>query len=146
MARRLIICLGILWSSLAAGAQTDLVPVSAFATLPTISSAELSPDGKHLLMLRAIGETYHAVHLDLQTGKSNMVLASDPTDFLFNWCQWANNERIVCSIRRYDTLRAAQTGVGFRRYLDGRTTFTRLLAANADGSQDLQLIPQATRH
>ena len=144
MARRLTIYLGVLLcSGLAAGAQTAQPPVAAFATLPTISSAELSPDGNHLLMLRAIGETYHAVHLDLQTGKSNMVLASDPTDFLFNWCQWANNERIVCSIRRYGTLRAAQIGAGIRRYSDGRTTFTRLLAANADGSQDLQLIRPA---
>ena len=145
MSHRLTIYLGLLlWSSLALGAQTTKPPVSAFATLPSIRSAELSPDGNHLLMLRAIGDTYHAVHLDLQTGKSNMVLASDPTDFLFNWCEWANNERAICSIRRYDTLRAAQTGAGFRRYADGRTTFTRLLAANFDGSQNLQLIRPAS--
>ena len=90
------------------------------------------------------GETYHAVHLDLVTRKFNMVLVSVPTDFLFNWCERSDNKRVVCSIRHYDTLRTAHTGAGFRRHLDGRTTFTRLLAANADGSQDLQLIWPAT--
>ena len=131
--------LSLLVSGFSIPALADVTPVTAFSTLPAVNAPRLSPDGKHILMLRAVGETYHAVHLNLETGKTNVVMASDPEQFLFTWCRWANNERVVCSIRRYGKLRSGQLGVMYR---DGRTTFTRLLAANADGSEVVELIPE----
>ena len=41
------------------------------------------------------------------------------------------------------TLRAGRTSAEIRRYKDPRTVLTRLLAANVDGSDVLQLIPEA---
>lgn len=116
-------------------------PVSAFASLPDVATISLSPDGQRLLILKAIGETHHPVVTDIETGKSNIVMAADPEEFLFNWCRWANDNRIVCSIRRYDTLQAGQIDArGYRYYKDNRITFTRMLAVDADGRNVLQLI------
>ena len=118
-------------------------PVSAFARLPPIRDVVLSPDGTKAVILRAIEETYHVTVADFSTRKSQLVMAANPKEFLFNWCHWANNERIVCSIRSYITLRAGQVSAGYRWYTDGRVVVTRLLAVNADGSNAQQLIPEA---
>lgn len=119
-------------------------PVGAYAELPPIQQVDLSSDGTRAVMLRAVGDTYQVVVADLDAGTMQLLMAADPEQFLFNWCRWANDERIVCSIRSYETLRAEQLGgYRFRRYLDGRTVFTRLLAVNADGSNQLQLVPRA---
>ena len=122
------------------------LPVSAFAALPEMRSPRLSPDGKRLLYLRPVEDTYHTVVIDLEKSSSALVMASDPDEFLINWCRWANNSRIVCSIRYYAELRAGQIDARVvRSYREGRTTFTRLLALNADGSEQLQLVPPPSR-
>ena len=118
-------------------------PAAAFARLPPIADVDLSPDGSRAVLLRAIGETYHAVLADFDGGRMRPLMAADPQSFLFNWCRWANAERVVCSIRSYSTLRAGQLPGYVRRYRDGRVVFTRLLAVNADGSQPLRLVPDA---
>ena len=124
------------------GAQLEsLPPVTRFASLPKIGQVSLTPDGSKLLILRAVGETYHATSYDVATKKNRMVMASDPEQFLFNWCHWATNERLVCSIKYYGTLQATQTSRrSVQRYRDGRITFTRLIAADYDGGNVLQLI------
>jgi dipeptidyl aminopeptidase/acylaminoacyl peptidase len=118
-------------------------PVEAFAELPPIADIHLSPDGSRAVMLRAVQGSYQVVVADFASGDMRMLMASDPEQFLFNWCRWANAERIVCSIRSYGTLRAGRTSAGLRRYQDGRIVFTRLLAINADGSGQVQLVPEA---
>lgn len=118
-------------------------PVAAFAELPPIDDVALSPDGRRAVLLSAIQGSYQVVLVDFTSGDKRLLMASDPEQFLFNWCHWANAERIVCSIRSYGTLRAGQMPGQIRRYRDGRTVFTRLLAINADGSEPLQLIPDA---
>lgn len=127
---------------LAAGSAEARNP-DLFARLPSIHSVRLSPDGNRAVVLRAIGESYHVTVADFTTGKSNLVMAADPEQFHFNWCAWANNERLVCSYRSYVTVRAGQITAGYRWYRDGRTTITRLLAADADGGNVLQLVPEA---
>jgi hypothetical protein len=70
-------------------------------------------------MLRAIGETYHAVLADFAAGDMRPLMAADPQEFLFNWCRWANDERVVCSIRSYGTRRRSYDtlrGVHLPRY------------------------------
>lgn len=124
-----------------ASGQAAAPPVSAFAALPEISAVNLSPDGRRLLIMRAIEETHHPVVLDIATGKSSLVMAANPVEFLFNWCRWASDRRIICSIRRYDTLQASQIDASrYRYYRDGRTTFTRMLAVDSDGTNVLELI------
>ncbi|MEE9253522.1 MAG: hypothetical protein V3U43_01175, partial [Pseudomonadales bacterium] len=137
------------WSALPAiealGAPSkDLVPAKVFGTLPAISDIALSPDGKRAVALKAIQDTYHVVLMDFQAQKTSLLMsAGDPDEFAFNWCRWANNTRIVCSIRSYIVLRAGEMGDRYRWYSDGRTIMTRLLAVDADGSNVLQLVPRA---
>jgi len=124
-------------------AEIPAASPDVFTRLPAIQSVRLSADGRRALMLRAFGESYHVTVADFATGTSNLVMASDPGEFLFNWCAWANNERLVCSYRSYVTIRAGQISAGYRWYRDGRTTVTRLLAADPDGGNVLQLVPDA---
>ncbi|XOV83511.1 MAG: alpha/beta hydrolase family protein [bacterium] len=118
-------------------------PLEVFAELPPFERISLSPDGSQAITLRAFQGTYHAVLLDFNTGTSKLLMAADPDNFLFNWCRFANPTRIVCSIRSYIVLRAGTIGLGNRWYRDGRTVATRLLAIDTDGSNQLQLIPEA---
>ncbi|MCZ6616899.1 MAG: prolyl oligopeptidase family serine peptidase [Gammaproteobacteria bacterium] len=118
-------------------------PAASFGKLPPMMSVNLSPDGTRAVVLRALNDSYHVTLLDFKTRKSSMLMAAKPDEFLFNWCRWANNARIVCSFRSYIVMRAGQTGVARRSYRDGRTVMTRLLAVNADGSNVLQLVPPA---
>ncbi len=134
------LCLGVF-----AGSVHGNELVATHAELPPLRDIALSPDGQRAVALRAIDETYHAVLLDFAAGTQKLLMASDPEEFLFNWCEFANNTRIVCSIRKYIVLRAGQVdGRGPRAYRDGRTVATRLLAVDIDGDKQLQLVPQAT--
>jgi len=117
----------------------DPAPVSAYASLPEVTSPRLSPNGDRLLVLRAIGDTQHAFVVNLSDGESNPVLAADPSRFFINYCTWANNDRLVCSIRMYGEIRSGRTGY---YYNDRRTTFTRMIAVDADGGNRLQLIEE----
>jgi dipeptidyl aminopeptidase/acylaminoacyl peptidase len=47
-------------------------------------------------------------------------MAANPSKFLFDWCQFANNTRVVCKIRKYMVM-VAGPGSGFGYYLAGRT-------------------------
>ncbi|MEZ5561114.1 MAG: alpha/beta fold hydrolase [Pseudomonadales bacterium] len=137
---RLMIALG---CSIGLAAPDGAAQAGAFARLPAIESVRISPDGSKAVILRALQDSYHVTVADFANGTSRLVMASKPDEFLFNWCRWANDERLVCSIRSYGEIRAGQYGNGFRRYRDGRVTMTRLLAVNQDGSDVLQLVPDA---
>lgn len=118
-------------------------PVDHYAALPLFRTMALSPDGTRIISLRAIHETYHAFLMDLSSGQSQLLVASDPDEFLFDSCRFANNERVVCRIISYITMRAGDSGVGPRRYRDGRVIASRLLAINVDRSNSIQLVPEA---
>jgi len=117
----------------------ERTPVSAFASLPGMSQPALSPDGNRVVMLRTVGDTQHAFVTDLSTGKTNPVLGADPTRFFINYCRWGNNERLICSIRSYGELKSGRSTYYYR---EGRTTFTRLIAVNVDGSNQITLVPE----
>ncbi len=128
------------WALLLADpAWSELPPVEAFASLPAMTQPALSPDGRHLVTLRTIGDTQHAFVTDVSTARTNPVLAADPARFFINYCRWANNERLLCSIRSYGELKSGRNNYFYR---EGRTTFTRLIAVNADGSEQLALVPE----
>ena len=111
-----------------------------YGKLPPIGDISLSGDGSQAVVLRAIQGTYHVTVMDMNTGQSALIMSSNPEEFSFNWCRFANETRIVCSIRAYVT---RKSGDANRRYRDGRTIMTRLLAVNADGSDQIQLVPKA---
>ena len=114
-----------------------------YGQLPLYADFDLSADGDQAVALRAIGDTYQVVLLDFRSGTSKLLMAADSENFLYNWCTFANRTRVVCSIRSYIVLRAGQIGAGYRSYRDGRTVVTRMIAVDTDGSNQLQLIPQA---
>ena len=109
-------------------------PVAAYASLPSVARPAISPDGRRIVMLRTVGDTQHAFVTDLDSGSTNPVLGADPSRFLINYCGWGNDERVICSIRSYGEVRS---GRAYYRYRDGRTTFTRLIAVDAAGGNQI---------
>tara|TARA_B100000131_G_C18054759_1_gene587916 strand:+ start:187 stop:1341 length:1155 start_codon:yes stop_codon:yes gene_type:complete len=74
---------------------------------PAIKQIELSPDGNKMLILRAFTENegYYAVAIDLKN-KQNKPIMSGSADTSLNWCKWANNQKIVCSLSGSMEMRA----------------------------------------
>ncbi len=115
-----------------------------YGQLPLYRDISLSADGTKAVALRAIGDTYQVVFLDFSSGKSSLLMAADPDNFQYNWCRFANDTRVVCSIRSFIVRKAGQTDarkVNF--YRDGRTVVTSMIAVDIDGQNQLQLIPPA---
>ena len=119
------------------------LPKSTGACL-RLRDIELSPDGSKAVMLIAKGNTYHVVLLDIAKSKTKLLMAANPEEFTYNWCQFANNTRIVCSMGSFIELKAGQIGIGRRYYEDGRTVATRLIAVDIDGKNVLQLVKPKT--
>ena len=92
MARFLYLIIFICFSS-----HADILPVEAFASLPSASQVKLSPDGKKMAYLaNAEGETY-IVSVDLNTGEEKHLLSTDNKAFKLEYYQWANNEIMLVS-------------------------------------------------
>lgn len=102
------------------------------AQLPKYDDLDLSADGNHLLMVRSGGEYYDLVVRNLSAGDERVLFEGSHENGLINWCRWANEERVVCSVRYY--IPAPRLG---------QITQTRLFAINIDGSQNLRLVPKA---
>jgi len=121
----------------------DAQSIDRFTKLPGMRGVSFSPDGTKIVALRPVRGNYQAVVTDLTNGQSQIVMASDPEKFLLNWCRFANDTRVICSYRAYVVMQAGDITWGARWYRDGRTTVTRLVAVDADGSNALQLVPKA---
>jgi dipeptidyl aminopeptidase/acylaminoacyl peptidase len=124
----------------------ELVPVSAFARLPQVSGFDVSPSGNRVLMFQPAGDSLHLVVIDLVAKTTRLALASDPDRFFFNWCRFANEDRILCSVRAYIKLIAGQDTVGFKWYRDGRVTVTRLFGVDHDGGHFTEMVPEKVTH
>ena len=121
-------------------------PADIFSKLPPAADIKLSPDGTKAVILRAMGDTYGVILMDFEKSKVQLLMAPDPDNFSFRWCRFANESRVVCSIRSYIELQAGQIGIGRRFYNDARTVATRLLAVDIDGKNVMQLIkPKVTQ-
>lgn len=97
-----------------------------FGTLADIRDIKLSPDGTKISMIKWFDQDIPAaVVFDLQTGKGRIVASSKKGDFSVTWCDWANNERLLCGYR------AIATDFDIRGYFPT----TRLVAVSADGSK-----------
>ena len=136
----------LLFASAVVVAQDAPIPVSAFARLPQLSGFDVSPSGDRVLMFQPAGDSLHLVVVDLAAKTTKLALASDPDRFFFNWCRFHNDVRIVCSVRAYIKLQAAQNSLGYRWYPEGRVIVTRLFGVDADGANFSQLVPDAVSH
>ena len=91
--------------------------------MPGLWGVRMSPDGTKVSFLQMHPEDLSVLRiLDLTTGEANLALASTRDGFNLQWCDWANNERLLCSF--YGISKAA-----------GSFIVTRLVAVNADGSE-----------
>jgi len=91
--------------------------------MPALWGVRISPDGSKVSFLQMHPKDLPVLRvLDLTTGAVNLALASTRDGFDIQWCDWANDERLLCSF--FGTSREWGTFV-----------ITRLVAVNADGSQ-----------
>lgn len=104
----------------------------AFGSQPEIFAVDLSPSGTKIsfLQMHPAGTTIAAVS-DLAQRKTSVVLAGKPNEFDVAWCDWANDERLLCSLRFTE---ATPNGMYF--------PVTRLVGVNADGSAMKTLLSQ----
>jgi len=117
-----------LFAAVANSAPPDPLAV-AFGTMPTLWDVRMSPNGAKASFLQMHPEELPiAAVLDLGTGKVNLVLASTRDGFNLQWCDWANDERLLCSFSAVS-----------REF--GAFLVTRLVAVNADGS-DMKVLLQ----
>jgi dipeptidyl aminopeptidase/acylaminoacyl peptidase len=131
--RNFILSLAILVFVVSTGAgksDTTEALAEAFGTLPFAYYTRLSPDGSKVSFLHhhADRDASVVIVFDLAQGKSRPVLASDPSNNDITWCEWANEERLLCGARRI-------IRDGYIRY-----PITRLMAINADGSDFKMLL------
>jgi dipeptidyl aminopeptidase/acylaminoacyl peptidase len=105
----------------------------AFGTMPALWGVRLSPDGSKVSLLQMHPDDLPILRiLDLTTGKVNIALASTKDGFDIQWCDWANNERLLCGF--------AAVARGWDAY-----GVTRLVAVNADGSAMKVLLQRKLR-
>ncbi|WP_062057569.1 alpha/beta hydrolase family protein [Cellvibrio sp. OA-2007] len=96
------------------------LPLEVFYKGELVEDIELSPDGTHLLALKNVGGDTVLMVLEIATGKVFYPTKTDNKQFKFNWVAWANNDRILMSLRFDSRLR---NGVKYMQ--------TRLLATDA---------------
>lgn len=97
------------------------LPAADFYQMPAISNVQISPDGSHIIALENIAGTTKIVSINLATGESFSPTQTDNRKFKFNWIRWANNDRILVSLRY--VMNEDMAGVNFYE--------TRLLAMDA---------------
>ncbi len=117
-----VVLIGQTTSALAADAPAKHtpLPLDVFYNDALIEDIELSPDGTHLLALKNVGENTVIMVIELATNKTFYPIKTDNKQFKFNWVRWANNDRLLMSLR-FDS----------RMFNGVKYMQTRLLAADA---------------
>ena len=111
----------------------DDIPIQAFAQLPAMRNAELSPDGTHLAYFRPIKGRWNLIIQAMIGSQGQPVVVPPVGDLNFDRLHWANNERVVFTV----------SATRMRRITE--TTETRLWATNKDGSNLRHVVIPATK-
>jgi len=102
----------------------------AFGTISALWGVRMSPDGSKLSYLQMHAQDLPiAVVLDTRSGNLHLAIASVEGKFDVEWCDWANNERLLCGF----------TGIAHDAHV--LYPVTRLVAVDADGS-DMRVLLQ----
>jgi dipeptidyl aminopeptidase/acylaminoacyl peptidase len=125
-------------ASLAAGSVVaqesevlETTPLAAeFGASRAMWGLQLSPDGTRIVVIQAAdsGATV-ARTLNLADGHAQLVLAGKVGEFDVQWCDWANDTRLLCGVRRIAFSLPNQQFAG-----------TRLIGVNADGTAEKVLM------
>lgn len=119
-----------------ASAVMDLdTAASYFGKRSGVWGMRMSPDGSKMSFLRNHPEDFPiAMVIDLETGKANPVLASDPKKGMYvEPCQWATNSRLLCGY------------YGVWNFRGNPVASTRLVAVDADGGKPKVLAQRQQR-
>lgn len=74
------------------------LPTEAFARLPYVEKASLSPDGSHISGLFAINGQQRIVIVPAVGDRSKIVTAGIPDKTEVAWLRWANNDNIIVGL------------------------------------------------
>ncbi len=123
LTKRALVSSALLCVSVSASSAAPQDPLAvAFGTMAGLWGVQISPDGAKVSFLQMHPDDLPILRvLDLNTSEANLALASTRDGFDLQWCDWANNERLLCSF--FGTSKA-----------EGSFVVTRLVAVNADGS------------
>lgn len=124
-------CAGILACAISSlpAAKAAPPPVEAFGSLPDFGDASLSPDGKHIAIIRPVKAGTGVFIYDTEN------LATPPHAFgidgaVAEYTVWPNNERLLCSFRK--NLK--------RVYSKAINEWTRVVSMKADTSDPVVLL------
>ena len=113
----------------AASAKQESDPLAiAFGKIPYIYGARLSPDGSKISFIHMVEAGVPVAFVMPVDGDPTPVVASTPGKFDIYWCDWANNERLLCGFYGIDSRLGVLLSV------------TRLVAVNIDGSDQRVLL------
>jgi len=107
-------------------------PLEAFAALPFMQSATLTPDGKRIAAVINLADGSAVISRPISGGQPAVLYKADNRELFINWIRWVNNDRLLISVRF--PARAMKEGLG-----NTLTVHTRLFAADADGGKPRNL-------
>jgi dipeptidyl aminopeptidase/acylaminoacyl peptidase len=85
-----------LWAGSATAAPQ---PLENFARMPQMRDAVISSDGLTVAFVSGLGDASVVMTFDRRTNSAfRRIAASEPGKFDVDRCDWANNERLVCSL------------------------------------------------
>jgi hypothetical protein len=119
--KRIVFSATLLCATLTAQAA-EPTPISAFARMPYMRNVTISPSGKQIAFITGNGDRNSAFTLSLDDPNRITPLVADSDDYHMQWCNWANDSRLLCSF------------FGVAKQGGAHYPVTRLVAINADGS------------
>lgn len=120
-------------------ASAGELPADAFSGLPDMSSVRISPDGARVFMLRRVGDAMQPFVGDLRSGDGTQPISIKHGRQLLRGCEWASNERLICSFLKFYKLKAGPPKGGYTARGD---RMVRLVAVDHDGGNPLELVPK----
>ena len=135
------LCLALVASLASANEQRlvgkpELLPASTYVGAE-MYAPRIAPNGRRLLFLRDADAATEVVVLNLETSKGSVVATVRHGKHVLNSCDWASDDRLVCSTMWSLGLKAnrkSHEGYSFR-------SNTRLFAIDRDGGNFLELVP-----
>jgi len=107
-----------------------------FGSQPDLRSLRMSPDGSKMVFIQYHPDGYDFVRiLDFDSKKmSGMIFAGTRDGDEIDWCRWANDERVLCSLSKMNTMNGNYYRV------------SRLVGVNYDGKDIKLLVPKELKN
>jgi acetyl esterase/lipase len=108
-------------------------PSLLFGPRESVGALDVSPSGRYIVYIApARGTASAAVVADLVSAHEQPVLRSSGQPERLSWCRFASDTRLICAVRGVGNVEGTLVG------------FDRLLAVNADGSNQREMGQQAS--